>query len=51
MLNIHIELHSEIQPGGRLYEDRYMMNSLTLHDFLIAAMVLCVELSETVASP
>jgi hypothetical protein len=51
VLNIHIELHNEIQPGGRLYEDRYMMNSLTLHDFLIAAMVLCVELSETVADP
>ena len=51
VLNIHIELHHEIQPGGRLYEDRYMVNSLTLHDFLIAAMVLSVELSERVAGP
>jgi hypothetical protein len=46
IIEIHIELDGEIQPGGRLYEDRYMVNSLTLHDFLIAAMILCVELSE-----
>lgn len=46
LLEIHIEMWPEIQAGGRLYEDRYMVNSLTLHDFLVAAMVLCVELSE-----
>jgi hypothetical protein len=50
LIEIHVELNQEIQPGGRLYEDRYMVNSLTLHDFLIAAMVLCVELSEADAS-
>ncbi|KAK0385036.1 hypothetical protein NLU13_7514 [Sarocladium strictum] len=51
LIEIHIELDGEIQPGGRLYEDRYMVNSLTLHDFLVAAMILCVELSETKPEP
>lgn len=49
VLEVHIELPRETQPGGRLFEDKYMVNSLTLHDFLIAAMVLCVDLSEAEA--
>lgn len=48
IINLHIEFDQEIQPGGRIYEDRYMISSLTHHDFLIAAMVVCVDLSESI---
>ncbi|UKZ61065.1 uncharacterized protein TrAtP1_002337 [Trichoderma atroviride] len=39
------DIHQASQPGGRLYDDRWMMSSLTVHDFLLAAMVLCLHLS------
>jgi len=44
-LRFQFELHREIQPGGRLAEDRWFMNSLSLHDFLLANMILCLELA------
>jgi hypothetical protein len=47
MLDLHIELDHEVQEGGRMYEDRYMITSLALHDFLIAAMVVCLDLCES----
>lgn len=31
--------------GGRLHEDAYMVTTLTEHDFLLAAMVVCLDLS------
>lgn len=39
------DIHQASQPGGRLYDDRWMMSSLTMLDFLLAAMVLCLHLS------
>jgi hypothetical protein len=39
------DLHRACAPGGRLYEDRWMMASLPIQDFLLAAMVLCMDLS------
>ncbi|KAK4152579.1 hypothetical protein C8A00DRAFT_44389 [Chaetomidium leptoderma] len=39
------DLSQASQPGGRLYEDRWMLASLMVHDFLLAAMVLCLDLS------
>lgn len=39
------DLHNACQPGGRLYEERWMMASLQAHDFLLAAMVICLDLS------
>ncbi|KAM0254638.1 hypothetical protein ACHAQJ_006607 [Trichoderma viride] len=39
------DLHQASQPGGRLYDDRWMVSSLTIHDFLLAAMVVCLHLS------
>ncbi|PNY23850.1 transcriptional regulatory protein [Tolypocladium capitatum] len=47
LLGLHIEFDKEIRPGGRMYEDRYMVSSLTYHHFLLAAMVLCLDLSES----
>lgn len=40
------DLHQASQPGGQLYEDRWMLSWLAAHDFLVAAMVVCLELSE-----
>ena len=34
----------EIQPGGQLHRDRWFVSSLTTHDFLLAAMITCLEL-------
>ncbi|KAM6485755.1 fungal-specific transcription factor domain-containing protein [Trichoderma sp. SZMC 28011] len=39
------DLYDETLPGGQLYKDRWYISSLTSHDFLLAAMVLCLELS------
>ncbi|RFU32246.1 hypothetical protein B7463_g4090, partial [Scytalidium lignicola] len=39
------DLHKASQPGGRLYEDRWMVSSLTVGDFILAAMVVCLDLS------
>jgi hypothetical protein len=51
ILDLHAEFDQEIRPGGRLHEDRYMLSSLTLHDFLIAAMAICLDLSESTSMP
>jgi hypothetical protein len=40
-----LDLHKACEPGGRLYEDRWMIYSLPAHDFLLAAMVICLDLS------
>jgi hypothetical protein len=39
------DMHQAFQPGGRLQEDQWMLSSLTIHDFLLAAMVICLDLS------
>jgi hypothetical protein len=39
------DLHKACEPGGRLYEDRWMIFTLPVHDFLLAAMVICLDLS------
>ena len=44
-LAIQADVHQSSQPGGRLYKDRWMVSSLTAHDFLLAAMIVCLDLS------
>ncbi|KAI1821501.1 hypothetical protein F4861DRAFT_458901 [Xylaria intraflava] len=46
ILDLHADYEEESKPGGRMYEDKYMLSSLTLHDFLIASMILCLDLTE-----
>jgi hypothetical protein len=46
LVELHVEFDQEIQPGGRMYEVRYMLGSLAMHDFLIAVMVLSLDLTE-----
>ncbi|KAI1462754.1 fungal-specific transcription factor domain-containing protein [Annulohypoxylon moriforme] len=50
ILDLHAEYEEESRPGGRIYEDKYMLSALTLHDFLIAAMILCLDLTENLPS-
>ncbi|KAG9789457.1 Zn(2)-C6 fungal-type transcription factor mpsB [Exophiala dermatitidis] len=40
-----LDLHKELQPGGQLYNDRWMLSSFTMNDFYLACMVLCLGLS------
>ena len=44
-LAIQADVHQSSQLGGRLYKDRWMVSSLTAHDFLLAAMIVCLDLS------
>ena len=37
-------LHAESQPGGRLRSVKWYISSLTTHDFLLAAMLVCLDL-------
>lgn len=37
-------LHQESQPGGRLKSVKWYISSLTTHDFLLAAMLVCLDL-------
>lgn len=39
------DLHQAFQPGGRLQEDQWMLSTLMIYDFLLAAMVICLDLS------
>ncbi|GFF22425.1 uncharacterized transcriptional regulatory protein C1F7.11c [Aspergillus udagawae] len=38
-------LHHETQPGGQLYREKRFPNSLQNTDYLLAAMIICLELS------
>lgn len=40
-----IEIHRACEPGERLYDDRALFMALPFHDFLLAAMVTCLDLS------
>ncbi|KAL2414890.1 Zn(2)-C6 fungal-type transcription factor mpsB [Exophiala dermatitidis] len=40
-----LDLHKELQPGGQLYNDRWMLSSFTMNDFYLACMILCLGLS------
>jgi hypothetical protein len=46
LLRHQIDLSNEVQPGGLLFRDRWFLTSLTTHDFLLAAMILCLELAQ-----
>jgi hypothetical protein len=40
-----IELHEATQPGCQLYDQRWMLTALTMSDFILAAMLICLELT------
>ena len=47
IMELHADIVSELRPGGRLHADRHQLTGLTLHDFLLAAMILCLDLNES----
>lgn len=51
ILGHQAELHSALQPGGRFSDDKWMLTALTLHDFLLGAMVTCLDLYESHKRP
>jgi hypothetical protein len=44
MLTHQATLHEEAQPGGRLRSVKWYISSLTTHDFMLAAMNVCMDL-------
>ncbi|KAK4545699.1 hypothetical protein LTR36_002653 [Oleoguttula mirabilis] len=44
LLDHQATLHAEGQPGGRLRSVKWYISSLTTHDFLLAAMLVCLDL-------
>lgn len=46
VLQLHHTIHAETQPGGKLYSVKWYMGSISTHDFLLAAMVVCLVLSQ-----
>ncbi|KAJ5966540.1 hypothetical protein N7481_013254 [Penicillium waksmanii] len=45
-LRHHSDVYQESLPGGQLYAERFFMNSLQNTDFMLSAMILCLELSQ-----
>jgi hypothetical protein len=45
ILDHQASVHQEAQPGGQLYQDRWMLSSFTFNDFFLAAMILCLDVS------
>jgi len=46
LLDIQIKVYQECLPGGRLFEERWTIFSSTLYDFLLAATIVCLDVSE-----
>ncbi|KAM0295509.1 hypothetical protein ACHAO9_000590 [Fusarium lateritium] len=47
VVELHLEFEHEVREGGRMYNDRFLLSSLTIHDFLVAAMIICLDLYES----
>ncbi|RDW95299.1 hypothetical protein BP5796_01062 [Coleophoma crateriformis] len=44
ILHHQANLHREAEPGGRLRTMKWFISSLTKHDYLLAAMIVCLDL-------
>jgi len=47
ILEYQTDLHAACQPGGQFDKDQWMVSSLILYDFLLAAMITCLDLYES----
>lgn len=45
ILKHQVDISNEAKPGGILQRDQWFISSLERHDFLLASMVICLELS------
>ena len=51
ILRHQVDIYNESQPGGLLYRNRLFLNSLQNADYLLAAMIICLELLYDRQSP
>ncbi|KKP02836.1 hypothetical protein THAR02_05066 [Trichoderma harzianum] len=52
ILTHHVNIHKEVQVGGLLHREKWFISSLEQHDFLLASMIVCLELtSQTESGP
>jgi hypothetical protein len=51
ILECQIYIHNETQPGTVLHKQRWKASSLITHDFLVAAMLICLYLGHCVGLP
>jgi hypothetical protein len=42
------EIFAEVQPSGRLFRDKWFLSTFEYNDFLLAAMIVCLELKSGV---
>jgi hypothetical protein len=49
ILHSHSFIYEESKPNTRLYNHKWKISSLMTHDFLLAAMLICVHLNQSVA--
>lgn len=49
VLNLQHSIHAESQLGGKLYTVQWYMGSISTHDFLLAAMVICLNLGQQIS--
>jgi hypothetical protein len=47
ILNCQAGIHAACQPGGLLYHEKWMPSSLLIYDYLLAVMVICLDLFES----
>ena len=47
ILKYQAQVHDAVRPSGQFSNDGWMISSLTLNDFLLAAMVACLDLYES----
>lgn len=41
-----VDVYRELQPGGQLQNDRWMLSSAVIHNFLLATMILAISISQ-----
>ena len=51
ILKYQVELHEACQPGELFHDHKWMLSSLSCHDFLLAAMTICLDLYESHKQP
>ena len=48
ILRHQVTLHTESTPGGRLSDYKWFISSLTAHDFLLAGVIVCMDLYQAI---
>ncbi|KEQ95326.1 hypothetical protein AUEXF2481DRAFT_4942 [Aureobasidium subglaciale EXF-2481] len=46
-LDLQADYFQAVQPQGRLYQSRWMLTNVTLHEQFAAAMIVCLDLAES----